>query len=55
MAWLPSSCGTIGIKLPEGHDVDWPGISLAAIVEIAYQRAAQLTMTARMLAGAEAS
>jgi len=49
MTWLPSSCGTIGVKRPEGQDVDWPGTSLAAIVSIAYQMASQVTMTARML------
>ena len=55
MARLPSSCGTIVVKQSEGQDVNWPGTGLAAIVEVAYQMAAQLTMTARMLTGAEAS
>jgi hypothetical protein len=29
MAWLPSSCGTIGVRLPEGQDMDWMGASLS--------------------------
>ena len=49
MTWLPPSCGTIVVKLPEGQDVDRPRTSLAAIVSIAYQMASQVTMTARML------